>query len=362
MIEEMLADLAMLVAVESPSADTIATAACAEVVADLGVRRTGRLPDRIMLDGHTHLRWSYGSSPSRVVLLGHLDTVWPLGTVARWPFTVDGQRANGPGVVDMKAGLVQLFHALSTVDNLDGVTVLVTSDEELGSITSRPLIEETAKNAAAALVLEGSAPGTLKTARKGIAHYRLRVTGRAAHAGIAPRRGINAAVELAHQILAIAALGNDAVGTTVTPTLAVAGTTANTVPGAATVNVDVRAFDPAELARVDTAIHGLLPVLPGAVLMVENGPTRAAMPTSATADLYRLACRLAIDLGITPLRGQAVGGGSDGNITAGIGVPTLDGLGAAGGNAHAEGEWVDLASLPDRTALVAALVGHLVRG
>jgi glutamate carboxypeptidase len=357
--DAMLADLATLVTAESPSADTAATAACADVVADLGVRLTGRSPERIEAGDRTHLRWRFGSGPTRVLLLGHLDTVWPVGTLARWPFTVTGGSATGPGVVDMKAGLVQLFHALSAVESMEGVAVLVTSDEEIGSVTSRRLIEQTARGAAATLVLEPSAAGALKIARKGIAMYRVLVTGRASHAGLAPEEGVNAGVELAHQVIALAAMGDGSAGTTVTPTLSAAGTTGNTVPAAAVVNVDVRAWQPAELARVDAAIRGLRPVLPGASLSVEAGPHRPALTEGASRELFDLASRTAEDLGLPPLRGEAVGGGSDGNLTAGIGVPTLDGLGAVGGNPHAEGEWVDVDAMPQRTALVAALVRHL---
>ena len=359
-LDAMLADLATLVAAESPSADTAATAACAEVVAELGVRLLGASPDRVVLAGRTHLLWRFGAVPTRVLLLGHLDTVWPVGTTARWPFTVDGDTATGPGTVDMKAGLVQLFHGLSTVEDLTGVAILVTSDEELGSPSSRPLIEETARGAAAALVLEGTKKGTLKTARKGIAQYQLHVTGRAAHAGIEPERGVNASVELAHQILAAAALADPAAGTTVVPTVATSGTTMNTVPQDAEVHLDVRAFDPSELERVEAALHGLRPTLPGATLSVHKGPNRPAMPESASARLFPVAVQLAAQLGLPPLRGVAVGGGSDGNLTAGVGVPTLDGLGPVGGNAHAEGEWVDITEMPGRAALLGALVTTLL--
>lgn len=357
-------DLAELVAVESPSADLSALSRCADVVAELGRRCIGQAPERLLVGDRPHLRWQFGGGPPRVLLIGHFDTVWPVGTLARWPFAVDGGRATGPGVVDMKGGLVVLFHALGALaarGDLDGVAVVCNSDEEIGSPTSVALIEETAHGAAAALILEGSADGRLKLARKGIAHYMLRVAGRAAHAGIAPHLGVNAGVELAHQVLRIAALGAPAGGTTVTPTDAVVGTTSNTVPAAARISVDVRSFDPAELVRVDTALHGLEPVLPGAALQVERGPTRPAMPESASEELFALAQRVASGLGMAPLVGEAVGGGSDGNLTAGIGVRTLDGLGAVGGNAHAEGEWVDLASLTERIALVGALVDAIGR-
>ncbi|MEV7907967.1 M20 family metallopeptidase, partial [Streptomyces anulatus] len=304
-----------------------------------------------------HLLWSNG--PTEVLLLGHYDTVWPRGTLARWPFEVAGDRATGPGCFDMKAGVAQIFHALAGQDSLDGVTVLITADEEVGSPSSQGLIETVAREARAALVTEPSADGALKTARKGVAHYTLRIQGRAAHAGLDPELGVNAGVELAHQVLAVTRLGNPARGTTVTPTVSSAGTTSNTVPAAATLSVDVRTAERVELARVDAALRALEPVVPGAALSLRQGPSRPPLEGTASAGLYRLAQRLAADLGQPPLREARVGGGSDGNFTAGIGVPTLDGLGAAGGNAHAEGEWVDLASLPRRTALLAALVREL---
>jgi glutamate carboxypeptidase len=356
---EMRDDLAELIAIESPSADLDALARCADVVADLGARRLGQAPERVLVADRPHLRWRFGAGPPRVVLIGHFDTVWPLGTLVRWPFSVDGDRATGPGVVDMKAGLVILFHALAHLDDLDGVAVVLNSDEEIGSPTSVALIEETARGAAGALVLEGSSEGRLKVARKGIAHYVVRVNGRASHAGIAPHLGVNAGVELAHQVLRIADLGDAAKTTTVTPTDSAAGTTSNTVPAIGRVSVDARSFDPAELARVDAALRGLTPVLPGAGVLVELGPSRPAMPESAAVELFALAQRTAAELGIAPLVGEAVGGGSDGNLTAGIGVRTLDGLGAIGGNAHAEGEWIELSSLPDRAALVGALAAAL---
>jgi glutamate carboxypeptidase len=349
--DRMTDDLAALVAVESPSTDATATAAGATAVAALGTRLLGTAPDRT----GDHLVWRHGRT--RVLLLGHHDTVWPVGTLRRWPFSVNGGTATGPGCFDMKAGLVQLFHALSTLPSLDGVTVVVNADEEIGSPTSRALIERAARGAVAALVCEPSLDGALKTARKGIARYRLEVTGRAAHTGLDPARGVNAGVELAHQTIAVAGLG--LADTSVTPTVMHAGTTENTVPAEASLAVDVRAFHDAEFDRVDRAIHALRPVVPGARLRVHGDLRRPALPASASAVLFRLACDVAADLGLPALTGTAVGGASDGNLTAGLGVPTLDGLGAVGGNAHAEGEWVDLASMPDRAALLAALVTRL---
>jgi glutamate carboxypeptidase len=206
----------------------------------------------------------------------------------------------------------------------------------------------------AALVCEPSLDGALKTARKGIARYRLTVTGRAAHTGLDPARGVNAGVELAHQTIAVAGLGY------ADTTVMRAGTTENTVPAAASLAVDVRAFHDAEFDRVDRAIHALRPVVPGARLTVHGDLRRPALPGSASTELFRLAQDVAADLGLPALTGAAVGGASDGNLTAGLGVPTLDGLGPVGGNAHADGEWVDLATMGDRAALLAALVTRLL--
>jgi len=349
---QMIDDLGELVTVESPSADEAATAASAAAVAALGRRLLDRAPER---DGH-HLFWSHGAT--KVLLIGHHDTVWPMGTVSRWPFSVDGDRATGPGCFDMKAGLVQMFHALSLLPSLDGVTVVVNADEEIGSPVSRALIQWAANRARAALICEPSADGALKTARKGVARYRLEVIGRAAHSGMEPGRGANAGVELAHQILAVSGL--DGEQTSVTPTMMTAGTAENTVPAAATLSVDVRAFDDDEFARVEQAIHGLRPVVAGTRLVVRGGVHRPALPASASASLFGLAHRIAAELGLPELTGASVGGASDGNLTARFGVPTLDGLGAVGGNPHAEGEWVDLAAMGDRSALLARLVDRLL--
>ncbi|MDP9799733.1 glutamate carboxypeptidase [Catenuloplanes nepalensis] len=351
-VRTMTDDLATLVAVESPSADDAALAISARVVAALGTRLLGSAPER---HGH-HLVWRHGAT--RVLVAGHHDTVWPVGTLARWPFAIDGDRATGPGCFDMKAGLVQLFHGLATLPALDGVTVIVNADEEIGSTGSRGLIDEAVAGARAALICEPSATGgALKTARKGIGRWRVEVAGRAAHAGLEPHLGVNAAVELAHQTLAVAALGRG--DTTVTPTLAEAGTSDNTVPASAALTIDMRGFDPAEFTRVETALRGLRPVLPGAAITVTGGVSRPPMPPSASTGLHRLAHDAAARLGQAAPPGVAVGGASDGNLTAARGVPTLDGLGAVGGNAHAEGEWVDLSAMPGRAALLAALVSEI---
>ena len=290
----------------------------------------------------------------------HVDTVWPLGTLARWPFAVAEDRATGPGAFDMKAGLVQGLHALSLLPDLTGVRVLVTTDEEVGSPTSRTLIEETARGALAALVLEPSAAGALKSARKGVSMYELVVSGRASHAGLEPEKGVNAGIELAHQLIALEALADATVGTTVTPTLLSAGTTTNTVPARATAAIDVRAVTEDEQQRVDQVLRGLRPVLPGAGLELLGGPNRPPLQPASSMSLVARAGRLAQELGLPALQDVQVGGGSDGNFTAGIGVPTLDGLGAVGDGAHAEGEYVVVSAMAERAALVAALVADLL--
>ena len=264
----------------------------------------------------------------------------------------------------MKSGIVQMFHAIASVAEskpVDGVTVVLNSDEELGSQTSRTLIEDLARGASAALVVEPSAEGgALKIARKGTSMYEVKVEGRAAHAGLEPEKGANATVELAHQVLAVNTLGRPEIGTTVTPTVASAGTTTNTVPAEAVLHVDARAESTAEQERVDEAIRALQSHVPDTRLSIVGGINRTPLAKEASAALFRLACEVASDLGLPELAGVAVGGGSDGNFTAGIGVPTLDGLGAVGGKAHGEGEWVHVASMSERTALLAGLISRLL--
>lgn len=368
LLDDLLGDLRVLVECESPSSDLAAVARSADVVARVGTMRLGVPPERIVLDGRTHLRWrlgdGLGGDGGRVLLLGHHDTVWPLGTLAERPFAVEdspqGAVVRGPGCFDMLAGLAMAFHAAA---GLSGVTLLVTGDEELGSPSSRGLVEDEARAAVAALVLEASADGgALKTERKGVSLYDVRVGGRAAHAGLEPERGVNAAVELAHQVLALAGLGDPERGTTVTPTVTVAGTTTNTVPASGSVAVDVRVRTLAEQDRVDRAVQRLHPVLPGAQLQVLGGANRPPLEASASADLFARASAIAGRLGLPELRSAAVGGASDGNFTAGVGTPTLDGLGAVGGGAHADHEHVLVDALPGRTALLRTLLEELLPG
>jgi len=356
---EMLDDLRVLVEAESFSDDLVATAACADSLGRLGERLLGATPERVAAGGRTHLLWRFGER-ARVLVIGHYDTVWPTGTLARWPFAVDGDRATGPGAFDMKSGIVQGMHAMATLSSLDGITILLTSDEELGSPTSAPLIRELASSVEATLVLEPSAGGALKTGRKGVSQYEVHIEGRAAHAGLDPEKGANALIELAHQVLQIEALADPAEGTTVTPTVARAGTAINVIPASATIAVDVRIATIAEQQRVAGAMRALKPSIPGTSLRIDADENRPPLEEAASAHLFARAQRIAAGLGLGELRGVTVGGASDGNLTAAAGCPTLDGLGAVGDGAHAEGEHVVVSEMAPRAALVAALLDELL--
>jgi glutamate carboxypeptidase len=366
-LQEMLALLEALVSSESPSSDARLLAATADLLADRGAALLGSAPTRADAAGTPVLSWelpAVRSSSPPVVVLAHLDTVWPAGTLQRWPFRVEDDRATGPGVFDMKAGLVQALFALSALLSADvdrpPVQLLVTSDEEVGSPAGRAVIESRARGAAAALVVEASDEGRLKVARKGVSNYDLHVGGRAAHAGLEPEKGVNALVAAAGLVLELQRLAAPELGTTITPTTAVAGTTRNTVPATAVVTVDVRAASMAEQRRVDDALHGLRPT-GGATLTVAGGINRPPLEEQQSAALLAAAQAAAERCGLPPLRTARVGGGSDGNLTAAIGVPTLDGLGAVGAGAHAEGEYALVSSMPERAALLAVLIVEIGR-
>lgn len=358
--DAILDTLRRLVECESPSADLAAVAASAELVALLGERLLGAAPQRVLRDGRSHLIWRFGSV-TRVIIVAHHDTVWPIGTLGRIPFAVHDGVLTGPGCFDMKAGLSMALHAVASLEDRDGVTVLVTGDEELGSPSSRALIEREARGARAALVLEASADGALKLERKGVGLYEVIVDGRAAHAGLEPENGANTTVALAHVVLAATALADAAAGTSVTPTVAASGTTTNTVPASARLWIDVRARTAAELDRVDGALRSLVAIVPGTRIQVLGGVNRPPLEAAMSRDLFARARAIAARLGLPPLEGVAVGGASDGNFTAGIGVPTLDGLGAVGGGAHAEDEHVAVAELVPRTRLLAQLTAEIAR-
>jgi glutamate carboxypeptidase len=353
-IDEMLADLRTLVELESPSLDLDAIQASAEALAAIIERLLGRPASLIDSPAGAHVHWSGGGEP-KVLLLGHHDTVFPLGTLAARPFTVANGQVTGPGVFDMLAGIVQALHGLAMLDDLSGVELLFTADEEVGSKQSRELIEDRARACGSVLVLEPSADGgALKTGRKGCGTFDVAIHGRASHAGLEPEKGVNALVEVARQVLAINEFGRPDVGTTVTPTVAAAGTTDNVVPAEGWIKVDVRVESSDEKDRVEAAMAALRPFDPASTIEVSGAINRPPMPESASAALMPLA--QSVSPGID---GYAVGGGSDGNFTAAIGVPTLDGLGAVGGGAHADHEYVVVDTMPERAMLIAGLVERI---
>lgn len=315
----------------------------------------------------THLRARFNlghdrSTPS-VLVIGHLDTVWPVGTLAKMPFLLTPEGvAYGPGIFDMKSGVVIAIESLNAIKALglqtnSPITLLLTCDEEIGSKTSRPLVEEEAKRAAAALVLEPPiSGGVVKTGRKGIGVFTIRAVGRAAHAGLDPRKGINANVELAHQVLRLAEMNDYERGVTVSVGLMNGGTTTNVVPAEAIAKADVRFWTAEDGEHVVSQVRGLKPVLDQAQLEITGGINRPPMPRSEkNIALYEHARRLATEIGFD-LKEAVVGGGSDGNFTAALGVPTLDGLGVDGAGAHADHEHIIVSDIPRRAALLTRLM------
>jgi glutamate carboxypeptidase len=362
----LLETIEALVRLESPSGDAAAINRCmAELASRLDAPGGSitRLPGGPAGD---HLRFEIGSGARQVLLLGHIDTVWPIGTLAARPFRAEGGRLHGPGVFDMKAGLAMAALALKALaegpDELPGtIVLLVTADEETGSATSRTIIEAEALASVAVLVLEPALPGgALKTSRKGCGQFVLRVAGRAAHAGVEPERGASAVSELVRQIARVEALRDEAAGTTVNVGVIRGGTRPNVVAAEAEAVIDVRAASMAEAARVAAAFGGLTPFDPRTRLAADGGFDRPPMErTAGTARLFALAREAAAALG-RDLGEGGTGGGSDGNLTAALGVPTLDGLGAVGGGAHAADEHVSVADLTWRAALLCGLLRRIL--
>jgi len=320
----------------------------------------------------THLRagfdFGHDKAERSVLVVGHLDTVWPVGTLERIPFRVTPAggssrgSAHGPGIFDMKSGVAIAVESLRTIASWRlatkrPVVLLLTCDEEIGSKTSRPLIEEEAKNAAAALILEPPlAGGVVKTGRKGIGTFTVRALGRAAHAGLDPEKGVNAIVELAHQTLLLAGLNDYERGVTVSVGLIEGVSALNVVPASASAKVDVRFWTPEDGARLVAAIRGLTPATPGAQIEVSGGINRPPMQRSErNIALYEHARDLAAELGFD-LKDGVVGGGSDGNFIAAMGTPVLDGLGVDGAGAHAEHEHIVIDDIPRRAALLTRLM------
>lgn len=303
---------------------------------------------------HLVVRFNAAAS-DRVLLLGHADTVWPTGEISKRPFKIENGRATGPGVFDMKAGILLMWMAVAV--STRPLTVLLNSDEEIGSNSSRALIESEASASRSVFVLEPSLPGgALKTARKGIGRFTVKAIGRAAHAGIDPQKGVNAIEEISRQILKLQKMTDSSRGTTVTVGVVQGGTRSNVVPAEAAAEIDVRIASAEEAERIARTIKGLKPELSGAQLEIRGGINRPPMERNKeTARLFEAARAIAEKFGIE-LKEGSTGGASDGNFTSALGIPTLDGLGAVGGGAHAVDEWVDIQALPQRAALLTGLI------
>ncbi|GAA4488972.1 M20 family metallopeptidase [Actinoallomurus oryzae] len=363
-VGEMLDDLGEYVRLETPSDDRDRLAAGREWVVSWITRRLGAPASVRTHSGAPHgdtVVVEYpGSGAGTVVILAHYDTVWPVGTLAELPFSVDGDVIRGPGVFDMKAGLVQAVWALRGLDTAGlgrpPVRLVLNGDEEIGSPASRPVIEEACRDAAAVLVFEASADGAVKTARKGVGLFDVTLTGVEAHAGLDPTAGASAITALAEFVLAATALTDLAAGTTVNVGVAGGGTRRNVTAGSAHAGIDVRVADEAEAQRVERALTEWRPADPRVGVRIDGGWNRPVMArTPAVADLYERARTLAKDLGFD-LRETAVGGASDGNFAAALGVPVLDGFGAVGAGAHARTEHATVSGMIERAALAAAVI------
>lgn len=364
LLPKMLDSVSTLVSIESPTDDPAACAHIADVAAGLTQEWLGGWARVETHAGCPVVRW--GPAHPKVLLLGHLDTVWPIGTLTRLPSQLAGDQMTGPGVFDMKAGIVQAWAgvALLIADGRDisDIGLLLTTDEETGSRASRAVIADAITNATAVLVMEPAAAGALKTERKGTSWYRVTFHGRAAHAGLDPERGVNATVEAAMFTLATQTWGDATAGTTVTPTLLRSGTTSNTVPAIAELTIDVRAWTAAEQQRVDETVRTWTSHHPEARVEIAGGIDRPPLEASASADLFAIAQQVARRLGLPELQSRAVGGASDGNLTAAAGVRTLDGLGAVGDGAHADNEWASVLAMAERAALIAGIVDAALTG
>ncbi len=354
-----------LVEIESPSDNKPAVDHVSEAVAQKFAALGGQISLHRAHDLGNHLQVDFtGKAGERpVLLLGHYDTVYPLGTLANMPCRVVDNKLTGPGVLDMKSGIALMLSSIAALREWHGelprpVTVFLVSDEEVGSDSSRTITESLARKSAAVLVLEPAAgsQGAVKTARKGVGDYQLKVTGKASHAGLDFEKGVNAIVELARQIEKVTTFTNLKKGLTVNVGMVSGGSRTNVVPAEATAQVDVRIARMKDAAGIDKKMRGLRPFNRKCRLEVTGGINRPPMErTPGVAALYDKAATIARDLG-WKLREAAVGGGSDGNFTAGLGIPTLDGLGGVGDGAHASHEHILISELPRRAALIAGLI------
>lgn len=368
--ERMVETIRELVEIESPSDNKQAVDRIAALVAGkfkaLGGRtklhHSAEFGDSLQIDfaGYSRARSENGRP---VLLLGHYDTVYPLGTLATMPCTVDNGRLRGPGVLDMKSGIALMLHAIEALQAWHGelprpVVIFLVSDEEVGSCSSRPITEALAKESAGVLVLEPAAGlrGAVKTARKGVGEYALHVKGVAAHAGLDPGKGHSAILELARQIAVLAKFNNLRQGLSVNPGVIAGGTRTNVVAADATVEIDVRIKSAKQAAGIDRKLRSLKPFDKRCKLEITGGINRLPMErTAGVAALYKKAREIAHHVG-WGLDEAAVGGGSDGNFTAGMGIPTLDGMGGVGDGAHAIHEFIVISELPRRALLLAGMI------
>jgi glutamate carboxypeptidase len=363
-LPDTVALVKQLAALESPSHDKTAVDACVTFVAEM-VRALGAevsLVPQTAAGDHLAALWPGTDRSTQFLTLCHLDTVWPKGTLAGMPLREEGGKLFGPGVYDMKAGTAILLTTLTVLKEMGlsprhSLRMLFTSDEEVGSVTSRSVIETEAQRSCLVVVLEPAlAGGQVKTFRKGVGDFTVVAYGRAAHAGGDHQKGINAIEELAYHIPALQKLTNYESGTTVNVGTIKGGSASNVVPERAEMEVDFRISQMAEIDRVVTAVQGLAPVLSGARLEINGGLNRPPMEHDAVmVKTFEQARRLAGSIGLT-LEEGSTGGGSDGNFTAALGTPTLDGMGAVGDGAHAAHEHVIINSLADRAALLATIL------
>ena len=353
-----LSDLQELVECQSPSEDIAACIAVIDLALKLSARNLPEPAERLESGGRPVFWW--GAKDPQIVLLCHLDTVWPIDSyLPLW--RVEGDQIFGPGIFDMKGGFLQAMYALKEIPTaFEKVALVGTTDEEIGSYASRELIERLAKSAKATLVFESSIDDTVKIGRKGTSMYRIKLHGRAAHAGLEPEKGINATTEISRIVLALSQLENQEHGTTVVPTLMHSGTTTNTVPSTATLDIDARSFLSSELMRVDVAIKEIKPFHPQALIEITGGVNRPPLEHAATTELYKTIEAVAKRMGLPPVGHVSVGGASDGNLAAAVGGKVLDGLGATGYGAHAAHEHIFISRLEPRISLIAEFIKELI--
>lgn len=361
---EMVKVLKNIVEKESPTQDKKLTNRLGYEIKTLFETYTGGTTSIISNPDHgNHIRGEWGSGEKQILILAHFDTVWPKGTLSKMPCRVKDGKLYGPGAFDMKGGIVQGIFALHALTELDiklnkKIVFLFTTDEEIGSPTSKAIIEEEAKKSEYVLVLEPamSKEGAIKTARKGVGRFRLKVKGKPTHAGIDPEKGASAIAEIATQITYLHNLTNFKNGTTVNVGFVSGGTTSNVVAAEAVADIDLRVKTHKELARIIPLIRGICPNLEGTEVLVEGGINRPPLErTERVANLFKIAKSVANEYLNIDLTEKSTGGGSDGNFTAPF-APTLDGLGAVGDGAHAHHEHVIISELPVRSALLSLLL------